>query len=285
MTAQQHELDLNAWTRDGFAIIEGFLPTTTCDMVQAHMAKLVREHAPEAHSVFSTRTRQHAKDDHFITSSDAIRFFFEEDQLLDAAGGLQNLSTFDALNKAGHALHDLDPVFWRLSRLPALAKLAAQIGFVSPRLIQSMYIFKNPRVGGEVNWHQDNSFIYTAPLSTVGFWFALEDATVANGCLMALPGMHVEPPRTRFVRSEQGLRLDVLDPTPWPTQEAVALEVPKGSLVILHGSLPHASAPNLSPHPRPAYTLHIVDGAAQYSDQNWLQRQRPFYGFDDCGCP
>lgn len=53
---------------------------------------------------------------------------------------------------------------------------------------QSMLIFKQPFVGGEVVPHQDSSFLATAPLSCVGTWLALEDASRHNGCLWALPG-------------------------------------------------------------------------------------------------
>lgn len=38
--------------------------------------------------------------------------------------------------------------------------------------------------------HQDSSFLYTEPLSAVGFWFALEDCTAENGCLSFIPGSH-----------------------------------------------------------------------------------------------
>ena len=65
-----------------------------------------------------------------------------------------------------------------------------------------MYIFKPARVGGSVTSHQDGTFLYTTPHQTVvGFWLALHDATLENGCLWARPGSHLEPLRRRFVRS------------------------------------------------------------------------------------
>ena len=47
--------------------------------------------------------------------------------------------------RSGHAEHDLDPVFSEFSRRPAFREIAADIGFVDPLLLQSMYIFKQPR--------------------------------------------------------------------------------------------------------------------------------------------
>lgn len=46
-----------------------------------------------------------------------------------------------------------------------------------------MYIYKNPGIGSEVKSHQDGTYLFTEPNSVVGFWIALEDATLQNGCL------------------------------------------------------------------------------------------------------
>ena len=94
-----------------------------------------------------------------------------------------------AVNKIGHAMHDLDPVFSAFSRQPRLAKLAGGL-FRDPLLLQSMYIFKQPGIGGEVSWHQDSTYLYTDPMSCIGFWFALEDADATNGGMLAMPGAH-----------------------------------------------------------------------------------------------
>ena len=50
------------------------------------------------------------------------------------------------------------------------------------------------------------------------------------------------------------------------------LEVKKGSLVILHGRLPHYSCENTSLNSRHAYTIHVIDQNNYYPDWNWLQR-------------
>ena len=49
---------------------------------------------------------------------------------------------------------------------------------------------QQPGIGGEVGPHQDGTFLYTKPQSCVGFWWALEDCTVNNGCLWAVPNSH-----------------------------------------------------------------------------------------------
>jgi phytanoyl-CoA hydroxylase len=150
--------------------------------------------------------------------------------------------------------------------------------------MQSMYIFKQPHIGGEVVCHQDATYLYTEPVSVTGFWFALQDATIENGAMWALPGGHRMGLKERFVRiGDDRVRTDVLDPAPWPAfgeeNGYVPLEAKKGTLVVLHGLLPHLSGANTSDKSRHAYALHVVEAGARYPEDNWLQRGVPARGF------
>jgi phytanoyl-CoA hydroxylase len=142
--------------------------------------------------------------------------------------------------------------------------------------LQSMYICKQPRIGGEVGCHQDATFLYTDPITVTGFWFAIEDATLENGCLWALPGGHRTSLRKKFVRNEanDGATFDVVDPSPLPDVpgDLVPLEVKAGTMVVLHGLLPHWSDVNRSDKSRHAYSVHCISAAADYPKWNWLQR-------------
>lgn len=107
----------------------------------------------------------------------------------------------------------------------------------------------------------------------VGLWFALEDATIDNGCLWVIPGRHKLGLKSRFIRAEGGgTRFEVFDNTPWPEEKLQPLEVKKGTLIVLHGLLPHLSRENQSSRSRHAYTLHVIDAASRYPDENWLRR-------------
>ncbi len=277
MVASSHR---QRFERDGYLVLPGFVPKAECAGLRARMAELVDGFEPGGvGSIFSTTGEQHAQDRYFLESGDQIRFFFEA-EAFDQAGRLRQ-SKERSINKVGHALHDLDPVFDRFSRRPAVAEVVGELGLAEPLLLQSMYIFKQPRIGGEVICHQDATFLHTEPQSVLGLWFALEDATLENGCLHAAPGGHQGPLRSRFRR--EGLRTEtvVLDPTPLPSAGLVPLEVEEGTLVVLHGLLPHWSAPNRSEKSRHAYTLHVIDATARYSADNWLQRapEMPLRGF------
>lgn len=225
--------------------------------------------------VFTTREQQRQVDDYFLGSAQTIRCFFEE-EAFDTQGQLRQPKA-RSINKIGHAMHDLDPVFDRFSRGAELSTLAGALGLERPLLWQSMVICKQPGIGGEVRWHQDASFFETTPISVTTFWFALEDAHRGNGCLWVQPAGHRGPLRERFVRRGDSAAIEALDATPWPElTQAVPVEVAAGSLVVLHGLLPHYSAANRSASSRYAYTLHATDARTAYSPQNWLQRDAGF---------
>ena len=261
-------------------VIEGLVEASACDALRTRMAELMAEFDPAGvRTVFGAGDQGHALDDWFLDSGDKIRFFFEPGSF-DTEGRLRQPLEL-SLNKVGHALHDLDPVFSRFSRDPRLAAIARAVGLAEPLLLQSMYIFKQPRIGGEVVCHQDSSFLHTQPMSCVGLWVAVEDADETNGCLWVEPGGHRRPLHQRFVREGRRTRMETLDPEPLPVSGLMPLPASKGTLVVLHGQLPHRSGPNLSDRSRHAYTLHLIDGKCRYSPDNWLQRSpdMPLRGF------
>src|SRR5438552_19196298 len=160
---------LAAYERDGFLVSANVIRGDDCDALRAHAEELVRDFDPTGVvSIFSTHEQTRTSDDYFLESGDKIRFFFEENAFLP--DGTLRQSKERSINKIGHALHDLDPVFNRFSRTPAIKRLVSDLGIVEPLPLQSMYIFKQPPIGGEVTFHQDATFLYTEPLQMVGMW-------------------------------------------------------------------------------------------------------------------
>ncbi len=248
--------------------------------LRARAAEIVGAFDPASGSgIFTTRGQAARSDEYFLESAECVRCFFEE-EAFDERGALR-VAKDRAINKIGHAMHDLDPTFREFSHDHRLGEIAEAIGLAQPLLYQSMYIFKQPQIGGEVKWHQDASFFVTDPPSVAAFWFALERADRDNGCLWVQRGGHRTPLRERFAVRDGRAALERIDATPWPTLAAATpVEVEAGTLVVFDGMLPHYSAPNRSANSRQAYTLHAVGARARYAPENWLQRRSvPLRGF------
>ncbi len=274
-----HSIDTERFHRDGYLVLEGFVPDAECDALRDRADALVASFDPALHrSIFTTDEQARRTDDYFLDSGEAIRFFFES--LALGADGELLVAKERSINKIGHALHDLDPLFDRFSRAPRIAQLVAALAVPAPMLLQSMYIFKQPRIGGEVRCHQDATFLHSAK-PIVGLWFALEDATEENGCLWAAPGGHRAGLQSLFVRNaDDTTTMRTLGDVTWPDAELVPLPVKKGALIVLDGLVPHMSKQNYSERSRHAYTLHVVSGEAAYPETNWLRRKTPARGFE-----
>lgn len=267
------------FAREGVLVLEGYLAKEETAGLRAAIDRLVEEFDPDSvRTVFSTDDQKHAADTYFRESGDKVRYFFEAGAI-DEKGELVREKT-RSLNKVGHALHDLDPDFARFSRQEKLENTARDLGMADPGLVQSMVIFKQPEIGGEVGMHQDATFLHTDPVSVIGFWFALEDATSENGCLFGLPGLEGRKLEERFHYDGEDLVMSDLGPSGAPAGPTVPLEAKEGTLVLLHGLFPHASHPNLSSKSRQAYALHMIDRATNWSADNWLRRAEPVRGFE-----
>jgi ectoine hydroxylase-related dioxygenase (phytanoyl-CoA dioxygenase family) len=140
-------------------------------------------------------TASMTSNEYFLWSGDHIGYFFEENAFNQQNELIYPLNK--SINKIGHTLHRDDNVFAAFSSSPAIQNVARDIGFTKPLILQSMVICKQPQIGGRVDVHRDSTFLYTIPSSAVGFWFALEDCTIENGCLAFVPGSHLDAVSTR----------------------------------------------------------------------------------------
>jgi len=299
--------------RDGYLIIRGFASLEECAAMRNAMATLLAEwEPPAAATVFKTDKEQEGAQgeaDYFLSSGDKVRFFLEPAALDPSTGGLRvDVPKHEAVNKVGHALHVLDPTFAAYTQSDKVRRLVSSIGLRSPSLVQSMYIFKQPRIGDKVTPHQDSTFLRTEPLSCIGLWLALQRAHEHNGCLWARPGSHTEGLRRHFARRHKdGDAAQVhtvfvpVDETPcaasaWEGEMPAGVRCPselgfvplpaeEGDLVVIHGQLDHLSMPNTSEESRHTFQLHLVEGAdanVHWCEDNWLQYPagKPFPSFD-----
>ncbi|KAL7544278.1 hypothetical protein ACHAWF_007662 [Thalassiosira exigua] len=300
--------------RHGFAFLPSFASDDEVRSMKRSMAEAVeREWDPSSRGsaqVFRTDDGQadaQARSDYFLDSATRCHFFAEKDAA-DESGALRKEYRDDkmtALNKAGHGMHTRPGPFMDYARSGKVASLLRELGWVDPVVPQSMYIFKQARIGGEVTSHQDSTFLYTTPMQTcIGLWLALDDATLENGCLWVRPGSHMESVRRQFVRNPkhfgkslnyEGEGGDASEPQmiftrlsdsygkvtwegalPDDLGKAGFIPVPckAGDLLAFVGELDHLSLPNLSSKARHTFQLHCIEGegaGVTWSRENWLQ--------------
>lgn len=269
------------FSEQGYVVLENFKSPEELEGLRQAALEVIEGFDFSSHQhVFSTTAAAAALGEYFLTSGDQVRCFLEPGAA-DENGQLQ-VDKLLSVNKLGHAMHDRIPAFRHFSADPRLTTLMHEVGVKTPHVWQSMYIFKQPQIGGEVGWHQDATYFYTQPQSVKTLWFAVDDATLQNGCLWVADVGSDTPLREVFEVVDGRPRTRRLDQAPWPDlQQAKPLEVKAGALVCFSGTLPHYSAPNKSSKARHAYTLHVVDGEADYPATNWIQRGEdlPVRGF------
>ncbi|KAG8697328.1 hypothetical protein FRC08_006614 [Ceratobasidium sp. 394] len=282
-----------------YLVLPSFVSPEDTTALLTRAKQLIQEFPLEGHPMtrFTTgeeddpaQSKKHVGDEYFLSSGDKIRFFLEDDAF-DAQGNLAKPKE-KSVNKIGHGLHELDPVFRKFTmENEKLKQLARDLAFhQDPEVLQSMVICKQPEIGGKVPEHNDSTFLYTDPPSALGFWFALEQCTELNGALSFLPGSHRHTSiKKRFVRLPEGgtgfeeiknpiTPLDLQKSTTnattaLPSDDYILETCDAGTLVLIHGSVLHKSERNTSQRTRFAYTFHMIESSprAQYDARNWLQ--------------
>ena len=123
------------------------------------------------------------------------------------------------------------------------------------RLYWEQSVYKQPHSAEPILWHQDNGYTYVEPQAYLTCWVALTDATLENGCVWVLPGVH----RGGTVAHEDTpIGFQCCSDPPG----AVAVPVKAGSVVVFSSLTPHATGYNTTDETRKAYILQYApDGA------------------------
>ena len=122
------------------------------------------------------------------------------------------------------------------------------IGGIEPYFFHTKIMLKEPRVGGQWEWHQDFGYWYAQGLLQPDQCFscilAIDRHTKENGCLQVLKGSH------KLGRLEHGIYggqagIDPQRLTPAMEKfELIHCELNAGDMLFTHSNLLHASAAN-----------------------------------------
>lgn len=143
---------------------------------------------------------------------------------------------------------------------PLLAVVRTLLGDREPKMFQDMALLKPPH-GREKPWHQDKAYFSIAvDEPVVGLWIALDEATVANGCMHLVPGSHRDGPVVHFRRRDW----QICDTQ--VRKDQVAAPLPAGGVLIFDGLLHHGTPPNATDQRRRALQFHYAPADATWTD-------------------
>jgi phytanoyl-CoA hydroxylase len=198
-----------------------------------------------------------ALDTETVSKLDAEIAPFDEQALEFLRGqpeGRLSLAGVDTVSIALHLVRH-SPALRAFCASPLFADLCHDLVGPDVRLYWDQAVYKQPHGAEPVLWHQDNGYTYVEPQAYLTCWVALTDATLENGCVWVLPGVH----RGGTVAHEDtpiGFQCCVHPP------DAVAVPVKAGSVVVFSSLTPHATGYNATDETRKAYILQYApDGA------------------------
>ena len=125
-------------------------------------------------------------------------------------------------------------------------------------------------VGKATPWHQDGQYWPIKPLATCTAWIALDDCTLANGCLRVLPGSHQDKRlRKHNTNPSDALTLNQeLDASELNESLARDIELQAGQMVLFDVYLVHGSQPNRSTQRRAGFVCRFMPAVSHF-DHEW----------------
>ena len=152
-----------------------------------------------------------------------------------------------------------DPLFRAYIQQALFRDLTAKIIGAEISVFRAMFFNKPAERGVVINWHQDGAGgwgLSIPPKITV--WTALDDTSVANGCLQIIPGSH------KSLLPKTGDQLDEEERALYaPDDERLYLEMEAGEVVLLHNWTLHRSETNQTNRPRRAFSVCYIDAATR----------------------
>lgn len=171
-----------------------------------------------------------------------------------------------------------DTVFRSVLHNRLVSTLAHDLMEGPVRLWEDQMIYKPPfDENAAVGWHQDYTYWdQVGPPELGTCWIALDDATVANGCMFVVPGSHRW--KFRYTREEVDTTnpkwlLERPDLPQGANREPVACEVKAGHCHFHHCLTIHGSFGNRTDNPRRSYILHLMPGSTRRLGNSWNERQ------------
>lgn len=191
--------------------------------------------------------------DQVVAEIDPIEAY-REDQLRGQPEGKFFIARADEITFTTHLVLRSETLR-HLVALPLFADLCSDLIGPDVRLYWDQAVYKKPGTEAPFPWHQDNGYAFVEPQQYLTCWIALTDATEENGCPWVVPKLHR---RGTLAHQYSDIGFVCLsDP-----DEAVAVPVARGSIVVFSSLTPHSTGPNSTGTVRKAYIVQFAPDQA-----------------------
>ena len=139
------------------------------------------------------------------------------------------------------------------------ASIAEQLWGSDMALDYDQFVAKRPKKSDAVfHWHQDLGYWpVTKDTRTASFWLAIDDATVANGCMRFVSGSHEEPKLRphRPMKGDRDKSHTLVAEVDEERDRIVPAEIRRGDATVHHERTIHGSGGNTTSGWRRAYIV------------------------------
>ena len=257
---------LQHFHKKGYLIVENVLSEADIAHIRAEYEAILDREAPRlvAEGQLSQTYAELPFEERYTKILFELDDMYTIYQHLDISLPLLQDMPLDASLNAGPA------VFYHLLTHPNILDVAeAILGtselFSNPvqhtRIKPPMAALPNSNIDSNVaktGWHQDEA-VLTADATEVNMltvWVAMTDATIENGCMMAVEGSHIKEVTMHCPGSHASSSAEIFIPDELIEEDKiVSLEVGKGGIVLLHQRTEHGSYDNRSDKIRWSFDL------------------------------
>ncbi len=237
MRTQLTDEEITLYQKNGFLVVPGFLDAGEL----AHWQQTTQEAVDERLATRNGYFNQQDPDAYYA------QVFTQCVKLADTHAGMRELMFDERLGKMAGTLAGVDGI----------------------RIWHDQALFKPP-FGNPTAWHLDDPYWSFDSRKSISLWVALDDATLANGCMWYIPGSY-----HTATYDNVGIGMNIGDlfklyPL-WREIEPVGCPCPAGTAVFHNGLTAHGAGANMTNRPRRAMTCaYMPDGSTFNGKKNIL---------------
>jgi ectoine hydroxylase-related dioxygenase (phytanoyl-CoA dioxygenase family) len=234
------ELSLQAYHRNGFAVLEGVFSAEEMRLVRAHVQRCLHE---------------------MIAAAEPGEVYYEDERTRSV--------------RCAFRMHERSAYLRQLMGEPRLLDIVETL-FAGAQAIQDgvQLIDKAPLASYEFPYHQDNAYQFWEPPEAVAVTLALDESTHENGAIVCLQGSHVLGVLPHQPSGVLGASLSLVEAPEIERYPEVPLCLRPGDLALHHANVIHRTGANRTLQHRRNLGFAYHSARATRDDQAHARYQR-----------